>query len=267
MNKWTKKSINLANSQGYLDRLFNVYPIELGVSRSLPEEIKEEIKQAFENKDKVAFIKELLKLSKFPLDDPYIASLRKHPHLLERNPETIDRIAKKLFSMGIEVILKLAERPKSPSRQLGHSFKKWLKILDYPFVGERDFKDHKSVAFLDGSDTKLKEFAIKEIGVKKLKKGVDFIIKLGGRFVIGEAKFLTGHGGTQNNQFNDAINVARIKKDNVMGVAVLDGIVWFESNTHIHRTIKSFNGVALSALLLKEFIEEQSEKHKNRAHG
>lgn len=82
------------------------------------------------------------------------------------------------------------------------------------------------------------------------------MLKVRDKFFIGEAKFLSDYGGAQNNQFNDAIEVAKIVKDKTKGIAVLDGIVWFESNEYMHRTIKSFNGIALSALLLKEFIEE-----------
>jgi len=256
MNRWIQKSISLANSQGYLDKLFKVYPIELGDTRDVPDSIKKEVKKAFRTENKVNLIKELLRLPKFPIDDPYIASLRRHPFLLTKNPETIERISKKLFSMGLDAVLELAGKPKSPSRQLGHSFKKWLRDLDYPFLEEGEFKQCSDIAFLEGSDKKLKEFAIKELGIRELRKGIDFVLKKRDKFVLGEAKFLTDYGGTQNNQFNDAISVAKIKKDNVIGIAVLDGIVWFKSNAYIHRTIKTLNGIALSVLLLENFIEE-----------
>jgi len=72
---------------------------------------------------------------------------------------------------------------------------------------------------------------------------------------LGEAKFLTTSGGTQNNQFNSAIDIAKINKDKAFGLAVLDGIVWFDSNIYMHRAIKNFKGAALSALLLKDFIK------------
>lgn len=223
----------------------------------MPDSIKNEVQKAFRTKNKIDLIKELLKLPKFPIDDPYIASLRRHPFLLSKNPETVERISNKLFSMGIDAILELAGKPKSPSRQLGHSFKRWLRILDYPFLRANEFKEYGGIAFLEGSDKKLKKFAIDELGIRNLKKGIDFILKIRNKFVLGEAKFLTDYGGTQNNQFNDAINVAKIKKDKIIGIAVLDGIVWFESNAYMHRTIKSLSGIALSALLLEEFIKEQ----------
>ena len=124
MNKWVQKSIKLANSQGYLDRLFEIYPIETGNPRQIPETLKKEIQKAFKDKNKVELIKKLLKLPKFPIDDPYIASIRRHPFLLQKNPKTIERITGKLFSMDVETILDLGSSPKSLSRQLGYSFKR-----------------------------------------------------------------------------------------------------------------------------------------------
>ncbi len=257
MNKWIQKSINLANSEGYLDKLYEIYPIELGDIRTIPDNIRKKIQKAFREKNKIDLIKELLKLPKFPIDDPYISSLRRHPSLLSKNPETIERIYKKLFSLGIDTVLELSSKPKSPSRQLGHSFKRWLRTLNYPFLEINIFKEYSNTAFLEGGDKKLKQFANDELRLDNLKKGIDFILKINNKFILGEAKFLTDYGGTQNNQFRDAIDVATIKKDNIIGVAIIDGIVWFDSNAYMHRTIKSFNGVALSAILLKEFIKDQ----------
>ena len=254
MNKLIQKSIKLANSQGYLDRLFEIYPIETGDPRQIPETLKKEIQKAFRDKNKVELIKKLLKLPKFPIDDPYIASIRRHPFLLQKNPETIERITRKLFSMDVETILDLGSSPKSPSRQLGHSFKRWLRTLNYPFLNKDEFINYNGIAFLEGSDKRLKQFAVEELGVKELKKGIDFVLKTKNKFILGEAKFLTDYGGTQNNQFRDAISVAKIKRDKIVGIAVLDGIVWFESNAYMHRTVKSIDGIALSALLLEEFI-------------
>ncbi len=97
----------------------------------------------------------------------------------------------------------------------------------------------------------------KELKIKGLKKGLDFVLKIKNKYIIGEAKFLTDYGGTQNNQFRDAAGVAKIKKNNVLGVAVLDGIVWFKSNAYMHKTTKSLKGIALSALLLEKFIKSQ----------
>lgn len=260
MNKWIQESIKLANSKGYLDNLFKIYPIELENARDIPKHIKNDIINAFEIGDKIKLIKVLLKLSKFPFDDPYIASLRRHSSLLSKNPKTIERISKNLFSMGIDNVLNLASKPKSPSRRFGNSFKNWLKTLNFPFLSEENFKKNNNIAFLKGSDEELKKFVIKNLHIRYLKKGIDFVLKIKNKFILGEAKFLTDYGGSQNNQFRDAINVASINKNNIIGIAVIDGIVWFKSDAYMHKIVKSFNGIALSALLLEKFINKISKK-------
>lgn len=256
MNKWVRKSINLASSSGYLDKLFDVYPVTEGELRDLPEEIKKEIINSYKKKNKILLIKSLLKLKKFPIDDPYMSSFRKCNALLEKNPKTVNRIGKRLLSMSIKKLINASSRAKVPSKQFGNTFKNWLMKLGYPFLSEEKFEATKKIAFLEGGDQKLKNYAIKKLGIKnrELAKGLDFIIKIKDKFILGEAKFLTSHGGTQDNQFKNAIKVAKIKRRNVIGVAVLDGIVWFRSNAQMHRTVKRLNGVALSALLLKNFI-------------
>lgn len=259
MNKWVKKSIDLANSRGYLDKLFKVYPIELGANRDIKDETKIRIQKAFNKKDKTGLINALLKLPKFPIDDPYIASLRRHTYLLEKNPKTIERIGKRLLLMNTDTILRLATSPKSPSRQLGNTFKKWLQIIKYPFLDKEKFNNYNRIAFLRGSDNDLKKFAIRELGIKRLTRRPDFILKIKNKFILGEAKFLTDYGGTQNNQFDGALKMTKIKKDKVFGIAVVDGIVWFESNSYMHRKIKRLNNIALSALLLERFILEQAK--------
>lgn len=258
MNKWVAESIKLANSKGYLDKLFDVYPTNMGLTRNLSENLIGKFKKDFNKRNKTELIKDLLGFPKFPIDDPYIASLRRHSFLFSKNPKTIDRIAKRLFAMDLDIILELSTAPKKPSRQLGHVFDDWLKKEEYRFLEEGKFKTFTGTSFLKGGNRDLKDFAVKHLEIKGLKKGLDFILKIKNKYIIGEAKFLTDYGGTQNNQFRDAISVAKIKKDNVSGIAVLDGIVWFESNAYMHKTVKSLKSIALSALLLKSFIKEQS---------
>lgn len=255
MNEWIKKSIDLANSKGYLDKIFEVYPVEIGDVRGVDKRLITKFKKAFKNKNKKDLIKALLEFPKFPIDDPYIASLRRHPYLLEKNPKTIQRIGERLLSININTILKLATKPKSPSRQFGNSFENWIRTINYPFLEEEKFRKYDGIAFLKGSDVRLKEFIIRELGIKRLTRRPDFVLKNKNKFIIGEAKFLTDYGGTQNNQFDGAIKMTKIKKPQIIGLAVLDGIVWFKSSAYMHRTVKKLRGVALSALLLKEFIK------------
>lgn len=161
MNLWVSKSAELANKKAYLDRLFEIYPVEVGDNRIIPEEIRSEIKLALKNKNRMALIEALLKLPRFPVDDPYIAALRGHSHLFKNNPKTIKRIGNKLMALGKDTLLELSSKPGSASRRLGHAFKQWLPKLKYPFLEPNEFKNFKGIAFLSGSDGKLKNFAKK----------------------------------------------------------------------------------------------------------
>lgn len=137
MNKWIKESIKLANSFGYLDKLSKIYPVKIEEFRELPNGTDSELKRAFKTKNKFRLLNVLLKLPKFPIDDPYISSLRRYPNLIKINPEIVERIAERLFSLDPYTLLMLAARPKSPTRKLSQSFKRWLYTLNYRFSKRR----------------------------------------------------------------------------------------------------------------------------------
>ena len=59
MNKWVEKSIKLASSRGYLDELFNIYPISEKGLRDIPNEIKKEIIKYYNKKNKILLIENL----------------------------------------------------------------------------------------------------------------------------------------------------------------------------------------------------------------
>ncbi len=148
MNIWIRKSIELAKSEGYLDKLYEIYPAEIGDIRDIKEDLIREIKNAYNKKDELKVLKSLLKLPKFPIEHPYVSILRNHPYLIEKNRGVVSKIARRLLSMDVYNIFVLASRPKSPSRQLTHSFKKWLKSLGYPFLREEEFVKNDEIAFL-----------------------------------------------------------------------------------------------------------------------
>lgn len=255
MNEWIRKSIEIANSEGYLDRLSGVYPVRFETERQIPSEIKSQIKEAYDKKDKLNLIKTLLKLEKFPIKDPYVAFLRRKKGLfLAQNPKTVSRIAKTLLSMSFEELIEGCEEPKEFNRQIGTLFRKWLPKLGYSFLSQEYFERYNGIAFFEGSDEVLMNYANGTLGCN-LDKGPDFLAKVGNNHIIGEAKFLTDYGGHQNAQFEDALRLIRSREGRAIKVAVLDGVVWIRSDTKMFRIISQENGIALSALLLKEFIE------------
>lgn len=147
------------------------------------------------------------------------------------------------------------EEPKEFNRQIGPLFRKWLRTLGYPFLPEQEFQEYyKGIAFLEGTNGDLKNYANRKLNCN-LDRGIDFLIKVGNKHIIGEGKFLTDYGGHQDRQFERALQLIKQKQGKAVRVAVLDDVVWIKRNTAMFRTVSELKEVALSGLLLKEFLE------------
>ena len=93
-------------------------------------------------------------------------------------------------------------------------------------------------------------------------KGLDFLAKYNGKYIIGEAKFLTDFGGHQDTQFADAISTinSELLFPNSLGaevipIAICDGILYITSRNKLYRHLQTHeNQIILSALLLNDFI-------------
>lgn len=260
MNKWIEKSIKLANSKWHLDKLSKIYkipdkPVERKISKEDLKIIRKAIKKARKTRNYSELVKSLLgiKKIKFPVDEPYMGFLRLNEQAIDNNPKTVNRIGKRLIGMGEEEIIKECKKPKSPSRQIGEMFRDYLQSLGYPNLPEKDFKKRDGIALLAGSDKARMKYANKQLGCK-LKKGIDLLIKIRNRHVIGEAKFITTGGGSQNNQFRDAMSLIKSKKGNAIRIAIIDGVPWLEDSGWYYKEICKSRGIVLSALLLKNFI-------------
>ena len=82
---------------------------------------------------------------------------------------------------------------------------------------------------------------------------MDFVASFNGKYVIGEAKFLTDFGGHQNTQFEDAISTIEDTNINAIRLAILDGVLYIRSNNKMYKYIsnpyKDYN--IMSALVLR----------------
>jgi len=264
MNKWVQSSFKLAASRGYLDKLSDIYPVDTTVRRQIDSKAEDDITSAFKSGNKKKLILTLLHLDRFPIDDPYIGFIRKDKNALDKNPKTLRRINKRLRTLGLNGIVEGVRKPESSSRKMGHMFKKWLHSLGYPILtADQILKTRAArVAVLAGGDAALKEFAKKELGYRG-DKGLDLVIKAGKRFVIGEAKFISTSGGTQDKSFRETMNFIRQKGDKALRIAVLDGVVWSRSKQkkkakklNLYESVDKLNSkqIVLSALLLKNLI-------------
>ncbi|HRN46851.1 MAG TPA: hypothetical protein PK110_01960 [Niabella sp.] len=257
MNYWTKLSIEYANQRSYLDDLFQVYPTIPEGIREIDENRWANIEQAFHQQNNDTLIKELLKLDLFPLKDSYIAYLKQDISSIGRNPKTINRICGRLYEMGLMEIYKRCSEPKETNRQIGPMFNNWIKkkSLGIAQVNAEIFGSTSDNAILGGSDEEKMAFAKANLNYHR-EKGLDFVARFNGKYVIGEAKFLSSDGGSQNSDFEDAIATLETKNVKAIKIAILDGVLYIPSKKKMHRFIidpyKDY--YIMSSLVLREFL-------------
>ena len=262
MNYWTQLSIDFASQRNYLDELFSVYPLRPEGMRDIDEEVWAQVEQSFTDRDNAALVRALLKLDLFPIKDSYVAFLRKDQSSIDRNPNTIDRLCGRFYEMGLDKIYDRSSEPKETNRQIGPLLRRWLNTgaLGVQPISLEDFLASDGNAVLDASDAQITDFAKERLNYTRdtrdtRDKGLDFLARFNGKYVIGEAKFLTDTGGNQNNQFYDAINVFQPDVDAVT-VAILDGVLYIKSRSKMYRAITQdlIQHNIMSALVLREFL-------------
>jgi len=257
MNHWTKLSIEFANQRNYLDELFKVYP-------TIPEGIREidkrkwnAIEKAFNDKNKIELLKLLLSLDLFPIKDSYVAYLKRDSTAISRNPATVDRLYGRLTELGLDKIWERCSEPKETNRQIGPLFRRWINkgILGVPNLKLREFLETNNNAVLDATEKEMTDFAKKYLNYNR-NKGLDFVARFNGKYVIGEAKFLTDFGGHQNAQFNDAISTIKTEGVKAEKIAILDGVLYIKGNNKMYKDITTTYADCniMSALVLREFL-------------
>jgi len=263
MNYWTKLSVDFAQQRNYLDELYKIYPITPNLRREIPKSCEEKIREAFHNNNNVMLVKELLGLDLFPIKDSYVAYLKRDKSAIDRNPQTINRIAGTLFQMGIEEIIDKCTEPKETNRQIGPMFKRWVDkgTIGVPIIHEPEaFLNYNDNCIFNASDAGMEKFAKKYLGFNR-EKGLDFIAKFNNKYVIAEAKFLTDIGGHQNAQFDDAVRTMqtsfddRIVSNEVVPIAIMDGVLFIKGSHKLYKYLENNpEQTIISALLLREFL-------------
>ncbi|MBI4837084.1 MAG: restriction endonuclease [Candidatus Portnoybacteria bacterium] len=257
MNHWTQLSIEYANQRSYLDDLFQVYPTIPEGIRDIDSKLWKNVEIAFKKRDNQGLLKSLLDLELFPIKNSYVAYLRRDRKALERNPATVDRLCGRLYEMGIKEVYTGSPKPKETNTQIGPLFKRWLnkKALGIQPIKLDEFLKTKGNVILDASDAEMMAFARERLNYKH-NKGLDFIGRFNGKYVIGEAKFLTDFGGHQNAQFNDAIATIKAKNVKAVKVAILDGVLYIKGKNKMYKDItgKLKEENIMSALVLREFL-------------
>lgn len=263
MNNWTKLSADFAAQRNYLDELYKVYPITPNLRREISKDKEENIRAAFISGNNIDLVKQLLELDLFPIKDSYVAYLKRDKTSIERNPQTINRIAGNLYQMGFDQIIEKCTEPKETNRQIGPMFKQWIDkgVIGVPiFKSENDFLKSNDNCIYNVSDAEMKNFAKKYLGFER-EKGIDFIAKFNNKYIIAEAKFITDFGGHQNAQFDDAVRTMQANFDNkivdneVIPIAIMDGVLYIKGNNKLYKYLTNHSDqIIISSLLLREFL-------------
>jgi hypothetical protein len=160
--------------------------------------------------------------------------------------------------MPVEDVIRGAERPIDINRVMGQAFYNWLRRYfpsrGIPILRESQFSDYAGRAFFDGRNADILRYVARALG-RKLERGRDFLFKTGGKSVIGEARFLSTSGGSQTRDLNETIEFIKRTKGKVIGVGVLDGIVWFNKSYTKRLSSLGTQEPALTVLLLEDFLE------------
>lgn len=146
---------------------------------------------------------------------------------------------------------------------MGPMFKYWIDkgTLGVPvYKTIKEFMASNENAVLNISDAEMKKFAREMLGYNR-NKGLDFIGRFNGTYVLGEAKFLTDFGGHQNAQFDDAVSTITSEflsnklSAKVITIGIMDGILYIKKNNKMFNYLKEHdNQIIVSSLLLREFL-------------
>jgi hypothetical protein len=136
-------------------------------------------------------------------------------------------------------------------------FNNWVnkKALGIEPVLLDEFLSSDNDAVLGGSDAIKMKFAKSYLNYNR-DKGLDLVARFNGKFIIGEAKFLSADGGSQNSDFDDAIAIIEAKDANAIRIAILDGVLYLKSNSKLYNFISNpyKDYKIMSSLVLREFL-------------
>lgn len=280
INEWAYKTLELASNGNYLDRLLEIYPAVLPPTRPLPNNIKESIRNLYREKKYEELVTLLIKLKDesypFPIEHPY-ASLLRHlrkrirESVIKRNPMVIKELADLIISLGLNNIIRGVERPKDINRTLGTTFKNWVrrKFTKAPFKIVNDYIlllncGNDEICIYAGRDEQIAEFIRRYLDLKEPEDGFfdrDIIVNVKNFYIIGEARFLSTPGGSQNRDLDNTLRFVEVMEKittnikPVIGIALLDGVVWFH-NPYINQIKQRAigNRIVMSAVFLEEFL-------------
>jgi hypothetical protein len=254
MNPWGRKTVRIAKTKDYLDRLYEIYPNEVS-DRRVDEKILKSVQELFTNKNSIELLEMLLDLDKFPIKDSYVSFLRNDRTALKRNPQTVRRLCNILYEMGFEKVKQGIIAPKEANTARGPQFTRWIK-KQFKHLKVDDFKmSAHSIVFLDDNERNIMDFCNVNLDLG-VGKRPDFVAKSGKKYVVGEAKFLSSLGGNQGRGLDDALKLALNPSGKAYKIAIVDGVLWIVPGSQEYKKIEHANASIFSALYLREYLKK-----------
>ncbi|MDI6402849.1 hypothetical protein QLX67_12650 [Balneolaceae bacterium ANBcel3] len=261
LNEWVRRSINEFNSDGYLDKIGEVYNYRIAQPERIKEELRRAIKIAHNNRNDVELIRLLSQLDKFPYDEPFWYLIKNATKFSNTNPSQIRRICETLYNMtDEEVIIRVESQPKL-NQQTGPMFNNWLRAK-FEVKNLNEFKAS-SVGFiiLGESEEVGRKFLTEDLN-QNVSKRPDLIAKVNDRYIIGEAKWIGQSGGNQYKSVAEVIKFCEYQRGNVLRIGIIDGYPWLTHNTNgnlikdrICIEVQESTYNLMSSLLLVDYME------------
>lgn len=196
----------------------------------------------------------LLSLKRFPIKDSYVSFLRTYDAAIDKNPRTVSRLCGNLYDLGVEGVIRSLSEPPEANRLRGPQFRNWLR-RNFKCVDVETFKkSSRGVVLLEASEKVMLEFCNKTLNLG-ITKRPDLLAKSAGKFIVGEAKFLTALGGNQSRGFEDAVRLATKTTGKAFKVFILDGVIWVSPGSQEFKRIEYSSINVFSALLLRDFLK------------
>lgn len=263
MNKWTKESIKLGNTKGYLDTLFDEIYVFKDTRHKISETKWTNIKESYNSKNSFSLLNELLTNQIFPFEHPVVGYFRmvnkSDNDWFSKNPVQVNKLLDKIYKTSLDEIYKSLTRLKKLNQQIGPMFKKWIDKSTFciPKIKINNYRDNNKNCILIGSDKDFREFAKKKFNYSN-KKGLDFIAKKNGKFIVGEQKLITNVGGNQDKSLVDINRLIESNLINCTKIGIIDGVLYLKNEGNLYKTLTDSkeHQIMLSALLLDSFLKE-----------
>lgn len=262
-NEWIWKSMQLFHNTPYLDNILEVYNFTLKEPQRLDEVDRRKIVRMHQSRNTEELVKTLKELGTFPYDDPVWGILKRIEGCLENNPRQIKRIANNLYEMTAEETVVRLESPPKMSRQMGQMFRNWL-FENFELLEINDFiSSEEGIYVLSSSEDAALEF-LREKYKQEVSKRPDMVAKVDNKYIIGEAKWISGAGGAQTKQVEEVLLFCSKQRGSLTRVGIVDGYPWAQyKDKEKGKVIRNKEAVKIqesaydivSALLLEEYLK------------